>query len=81
MSNSNEPRVTCPGCHGFKDTRQVPTKPGYDPRLKHYVCDHCGIGWYEFPGSRSKHLVGNIEAAKREYVTEGKPAKLPGRKH
>jgi len=75
-----ETKVTCPRCQGWKDTRKVPTKPGYDQRLKHFVCDHCEIGWYEFPGARSKHMIGNIEEAKRAYVAEGKPAKNPSRR-
>jgi len=75
-----ETKITCPRCQSHKDTRKVPTKPGYDQRLKHFVCDHCEIGWYELPGARSKHLIGGIEAAKRGYVAEGKPAKKAGQR-
>ena len=67
--------VTCPACHGYKDTRQVPLERGLDPMLMHFVCDRCEIGWYELPGKRSKRVLGGGEAAKKAYVAEGKPKK------
>ncbi len=82
-------KVACIRCHGWKDTRLVPTEKGLDLRLKHYVCDKCEIGWYQGPGARSKPpafttdpmVPVNLETFKRFYVREGRPAKLPSRKH
>jgi hypothetical protein len=67
--------VTCPSCHGWKETREVPMEKGYNQTLRHFVCDHCEIGWYELPRSRQKRLTGGMEAAKRAYVAEGRPEK------
>ncbi len=81
-------KVECIRCRGWKNTRLVPTPAGYDPRLKHYVCDSCEIGWYQGPGRKSRPSLAagslapvNLETFKRMYVAEGRPSKLPGRKH
>jgi transposase-like protein len=58
--------VTCPRCHKFKDTRRVPPQPGIDPRLKHYVCDHCKIGWYQ--SRATGKIIGTLEDARRAYI-------------
>ena len=68
-------RVVCPRCHSYKDNRLVPTERGYDRQLKHFVCDHCEIGWYEPSGARSKPVIGDIESARKSYVREGRPSK------
>ena len=78
-------KVECIRCHGWKDTRQVPTESGYDPKLKHYVCDKCEIGWYQGLGAKSRPSLAagslapvSLETFKRMYVREGRPATNPG---
>ena len=87
MSNKKDKvvKIECIRCRGWKDTRQVPTESGFDPKLKHYVCDKCELGWYRYPGDTSRpNLVAgsmvpvNLETFKRMYVREGRPAIKPG---
>ncbi len=59
-------RVTCPRCQRH-NTRQIPMQPGYDKKLKHYICDDCRIGWYQF-GKGSGRLYGDPKLAKQAYV-------------
>lgn len=62
----------CPGCHGYKTVRQVPLEPGYDPRLEHWCCDYCKIGWYQYPGQVKKQITGTVESARAAYVPREK---------
>lgn len=74
----------CPGCSKFDEVRIVPTEPGYDRRLVHYVCDRCLIGWYLVPGAwasttfrynRPEIRQAALDAAKAAYVAAGRPVK------
>lgn len=58
----------CPVHHGFKDVRQVPVQPGYDPKLEHWCCDWCKIGWYQYPVQSKKHFTGTAAGARAAYV-------------
>lgn len=79
----------CPVCTKFDEVRIVPTEPGYDKRLIHYVCDRCLIGWYLMPGARASTTFrytrpeirqAAVDAAKRAYVAAGRPVKKKGRR-
>lgn len=78
-----EGRVKCPRCKEKKHTRIVAREKGYNPRLIHYVCDSCEIGWYMKSGARTESLFtgytqGAIEqmwaAAKNAYVPKRRPS-------
>lgn len=76
-TRSNEPDlkgagVRCPRCGNHKYTREGKVPRGYDQRLRRFFCDECEIGWYEKPGSRSKPIVGDLEAARKAYDPEGR---------
>lgn len=61
--------AVCPACHGFSKTRLVPIEKGYDPKLRHWVCDYCKIGWYVMGKATDDiHIRGDLASARKAYV-------------